>query len=326
MINATELKENVKKGLKAAYFFKGDDLYLLDFAVDTVKQATVGADNEMAIEAFEDFSRPDEILSVLNMPSFFSEYKLVLVKQAEKVSESLKILLEGYLKNPCPTAVLAVIAEDDSFKSLYKYGEFVNCNRLDAPDVARFAVAEAARNGRKLSPSAARLLAEYSARDLSRVRLELKKLYDFVDGQDISDADVAALVSPDVEFQVYELTNALSRGDNKRVLAVYNALIARGEKGATLLSLIANQYRRVFHTALNADKRDDEIAAYFGVKPYSVKVAREVASKYTQSALKKIVDMLTDLEYSFKSGKMTDFEAIDYAIAYLIKKETIHDR
>lgn len=130
-----------------------------------------------------------------------------------------------------------------------------------------------------------------------------------------------ALVAPDTEFQIYELTNALSRGDNKKVLAVYNALLARGEKGATLLSLLENQYRRVFHTALNQGKRDEEIAAYFGVKPYSVKVARDVAARYTQQSLKKIVDMLTELEYSFKSGKMTDTEAVDYAVSYLIKKE-----
>ena len=105
------------------------------------------------------------------------------------------------------------------------------------------------------------------------------------------------------------------------MLAVYNALLARGEKGATLLSLLENQYRRVFHTALNQGKRDEEIAAYFGVKPYSVKVARDVAARYTQQSLKKIVDMLTELEYSFKSGKMTDTEAVDYAVSYLIKKE-----
>ena len=314
MINVSELESSVKKGLKAAYFIKGDDLYLVDYSKSVLKSlVTDGADEEFAVEVFEDFSEPDEILAVLDTPSFFSELKLVLVKEASKANDKLIERLGAYLSNPNPSSVLAVVVSDDSFKSLYKAGEQVVCNHPDAPEASRFVVSEAL--------PAVRLLVEYTARDLARANSELQKLYAFSENKKITDADVKALVAPDTEFQIYELTNALSRGDNKKVLAVYNALLARGEKGATLLSLLENQYRRVFHTALNQGKRDEEIAAYFGVKPYSVKVARDVAARYTQQSLKKIVDMLTELDYSFKSGKMTDTEAVDYAVSYLIKKE-----
>lgn len=322
MINVSELESSVKKGLKAAYFIKGDDLYLVDYAKSVLKSlVTDGADEEFAVEVFEDFSEPDEILAVLDTPSFFSELKLVLVKEASKANDKLIERLGAYLADPNPSSVLAVVVSDDSFKSLYKAGEQVVCNHPDAPEASRFVVSEVQKNGFEITPPAVRLLVEYTARDLARANSELWKLYAFSENKKITDADVKALVAPDTEFQIYELTNALSRGDNKKVLAVYNALLARGEKGATLLSLLENQYRRVFHTALNQGKRDEEIAAYFGVKPYSVKVARDVAARYTQQSLKKIVDMLTELEYSFKSGKMTDTEAVDYAVSYLIKKE-----
>ena len=317
MINVSELESSVKKGLKAAYFIKGDDLYLVDYSKSVLKSlVTDGADEEFAVEVFEDFSEPDEILAVLDTPSFFSE-----LKEASKANDKLIERLGAYLSNPNPSSVLAVVVSDDSFKSLYKAGEQVVCNHPDAPEASRFVVSEALKNGFEITPPAVRLLVEYTARDLARANSELQKLYAFSENKNITDADVKALVAPDTEFQIYELTNALSRGDNKKVLAVYNALLARGEKGATLLSLLENQYRRVFHTALNQGKRDEEIAAYFGVKPYSVKVARDVAARYTQQSLKKIVDMLTELEYSFKSGKMTDTEAVDYAVSYLIKKE-----
>ena len=81
MINVSELESSVKKGLKAAYFIKGDDLYLVDYSKSVLKSlVTDGADEEFAVEVFEDFSEPDEILAVLDTPSFFSELKLVLVK------------------------------------------------------------------------------------------------------------------------------------------------------------------------------------------------------------------------------------------------------
>lgn len=59
MINVSELESSVKKGLKAAYFIKGDDLYLVDYSKSVLKSlVTDGADEEFAVEVFEDFRNP----------------------------------------------------------------------------------------------------------------------------------------------------------------------------------------------------------------------------------------------------------------------------
>ena len=85
MINVSELESSVKKGLKAAYFIKGDDLYLVDYSKSVLKSlVTDGADEEFAVEVFEDFSEPDEILAVLDTPSFFSEYFNIIYYNAVK--------------------------------------------------------------------------------------------------------------------------------------------------------------------------------------------------------------------------------------------------
>lgn len=180
MINVSELESSVKKGLKAAYFIKGDDLYLVDYSKSVLKSlVTDGADEEFAVEVFEDFSEPDEILAVLDTPSFFSELKLVLVKEASKANDKLIERLGAYLSNPNPSSVLAVVVSDDSFKSLYKAGEQVVCNHPDAPEASRFVVSEALKNGFEITPPAVRLLVEYTARDLARANSELQKLYAF---------------------------------------------------------------------------------------------------------------------------------------------------
>lgn len=156
-------------------------------------------------------------MAVLDTPSFFSELKLVLVKEASKANDKLIERLGAYLSNPNPSSVLAVVVSDDSFKSLYKAGEQVVCNHPDAPEASRFVVSEALKNGFEITPPAVRLLVEYTARDLARANSELQNCTLF-GKQKITDADVKALVAPDTEFQIYELTNALSRGDNKKCL------------------------------------------------------------------------------------------------------------
>lgn len=321
----TDLKKRLLIEIMPVYFLKGRDNYLVEWAIKIFSALVDESFADFNLSVYPDAENMKDIIASLNTVPMFSDRRVVVVKSGANLDEGDKSRLESYLKNPADFSVLVMVddlvADEDAAKTasplmpLYKYGDVVDCGKVDAPQFSEWIVAYVKRNGCSISSSAVYLLANFTSRNMSRAVSEADKLCAYAEGKEITQEMIYELVSPDNEYKVYALTNALTDGNNDGALNILQALLDRGESAGGLLSLIESQYRRMLIAKVSPV---DNAAG--GKVTWQMTNARKLAAKFSAVALKDLVDKIVGLEYRYKSGAMDDVQALHEAFSFLLKK------
>lgn len=90
------------------------------------------------------------------------------------------------------------------------------------------------------------LLAEYCLRDMSRISSETKKLVSF---GEITRELVQQHVTKDVEYAVFDLSDAISEKNAAKSIEIIQALLNGGEDAVKIIITLYNFYRRMFYAA-----------------------------------------------------------------------------
>ena len=139
--------------------------------------------------------------------------------------------LEAYLGSPSPECVLVFVAGEGlnrslkAVKLLEQHAVVVDCDPLaDAGDAIAWAKAEAASEGVRIEPAAARLLARLAGGDITRLRAEFERALLFASGDGIiTESAVQEIASAPTTQDPWAMTNAIERrqaGDALRELAL----------------------------------------------------------------------------------------------------------
>jgi DNA polymerase III delta subunit len=137
---------------------------------------------------------------------------------------------------------------------------------------------------------------------MTRVNTETEKLICYVgNGAQIKSQDVIDMVSRDMEYKIYELTDYIAKKKFDLALLVVKDMTNKGEPPQRVLSYIYNYFRRLLHVAIS-DMTAEEIAKAFGIKEFAVRKMKEQSNMFKKKALKSAVDMLTDSDYKIKYG------------------------
>ncbi len=129
--------------------------------------------------------------------------------------------LEAYLSDPSPDCVLVFVAGPGlngslkPVKLLEKLAVVVECGGLPGfDDAIAWVNAEAAGNGVRVEPAAARLLADLAGDDITRLRAEFERALLFASGEDlITEAAVREIASAPTTQDAWAMTNAMERGN-----------------------------------------------------------------------------------------------------------------
>ncbi len=313
----------VKKDLDqsaTALFFYGEEDFFREDAVKVLRNRILTMDG-IDFDVFDAKTVSIEALaSVLNTPPFLNKQRLVILKEYYPTAkEYLKSPISQFAKTNQNFAVLAVINEKPcEVIASDSYFFAVDCARESDSYLAYYAQKKLERVGASLSSTAAALLAESCAGSMTRLFQEVEKLTAFsLDSRNITKEDVENLVHRDVEMQVFDLTDALSKKDAENSLRILEALIANNEKPQMIFVAIYNAFRRMLHVSLS-QKTDAELTAELGVKSaYAVKKSRQAASKFSKRSLKNICDKLCDCDNKMKSGGLVA-DGILYDCIYYI--------
>ena len=311
-----ELKKNLASTLPNLFFIKGEDAFLRDKAVEMIKNKAVTL-KELNVICFDDEST--DMVSIINscrsLP-MMDEHKVVVLKNlAIKKAEELAPLVQ-YASSPVETTILVIVASENV--SLYKKFEekavVVDCSYLDSIMLSKLIVTELARHSVQINQDALSALIEYCNYDYTRINNEVIKLSNFVgEGQVISLDIVKQNVTKDVEYDIFEFTNAVSKRDGKNAIQIVKNLLMKKEPPIKLLVLIHNSFRRMFFS-LSTTADNETIAKELGTKPYAIKIAREQGANFGVAKLKKFMDLGAKLDFDIKNGKMNEENALVYFV------------
>ena len=260
-----------------------------------------------------------DVVRALNTLPVFCDKKIVYLDiRMSKLNELKNIKdLQEYLECPNMSSVLIVNLGSNDIKFIDKNIESIDCNRLGINIVSLKIKQIANMSNKNISEETIKLLYDYTLGDLAKITVELNKLISYVGDKDsIEISDIKELVTPSLEYQVFELTDALAKKNSIRVYQIISDMKAKKDEFRTLPAIIFSHFRRLFMVALNQDKNRMELSKLLGVKEYAVKMSMQQAGLFSKSQLKKINELLSQVDFELKQSNMS----IDNAVGLIVLK------
>ena len=202
---------------------------------------------------------PAEVLDEVATRGFFAESRLVVVEEGGAFLRAHKVgaeFVERVRRVAGPSVLVLVVSALDGrsgfARSALRAGAVVDCGplakRAASGELRAWVRKRAARHGLGLERGAEAVLVERVGTSLDALEQELIKLALFVGERGrASAADIESLVGRNRELEVYELTDAVLRGDRGRALGLAGELLRRGMVPPVLVGALGAQFRRLWH-------------------------------------------------------------------------------
>lgn len=234
--------------------------------------------------------------------------------------------MQKWLENPPQTCALVFYmrGEMDGRKKmtalLKKKAAVVDFQLLTDSELSRWCVRRLKPLGKKLTPQALNTLTYMAGRELTRLAGELDKLADYAgEREEITDADVRAIVPASLEYNVFELLNSLLAGDIKKGQQTVNSLLQGGQNPVGILAMLTRQVRQLAHMkcALDAGTPVQTVQQQLNMHPYAAKQTARQCAKLSADWLTALYEKCVDADYAVKSGRLRDRDALDALVIHI---------
>lgn len=272
-------RELAANQLRTAYFFLGDEEYLVEQGIRSVIDAALpGQERHFGLVEIEPGSQAEEVKRALLSPAFFGGKRVVRIRDLGKVApeaqEALAALIHGLPRG----TYLAIGGQPDkkrkAAKAVLEAVAVVDCPLLKRGEAINWAQTLAKRKGMTMNPDAAQLLVETTGARLRAIAMELEKASVYLNGerQNLTVADVRLLLGQEREDDIFRMIEAAGAGELERALQILADLIVLGEPEQVLLTLLARQVRQVLLAGYLRDsgRNSQEISGCLGVPPFVV--------------------------------------------------------
>ena len=316
-----ELKQNLTSNFYPCLYLTGQDSFLIQNSKKSiVSSLNIQYEDFNYIKVSNEDLKITEILASTQTLPFMCEKKIVEFSIVNKLTNQDINLINEYLKNPVmSTCFIIVDSIGVNIVNQLKNIEVVDCNRLDENMLKKWIGATLKASGKQIDVSACELLIYRCNFYLSKIDMELKKLVNFIgDRNIILVADVEENVTKDLEFQIFELSDAVIKKDTIKTYNILNALKVNKDNSNVVISSLYSSFRRLFYIAINQNLTNAELANFLNCKEYAVKIGRNTIQNYSQKKLKTAIEILAPAGFKIKSGVSNKDFNNDYVVLKLL--------
>lgn len=192
---------------------------------------------------------------------------------------------------------------------------------LRAGELRAWAESRVKAQGGSINPAALdRILALIDGAHLGELASEIDKLVTYTNGRRIESADIDELVSSALQYQIWDLTDAVVAGRADRALGFVETMAARGGRDYApqlLIFMITRQYRQlILAQAMLAERlSQQEIGQRLGIfSQFPLRKVIEQAGRYSPERLEAAYRRLLETDVAVKTGVLD----VDTALELLI--------
>jgi DNA polymerase-3 subunit delta len=266
-----------------------------------------------------DASKLSEALDTL--PSLFamesSHHRLVVLKNVDKLPAQSQPVLENYLKNPSSEVCLIMSAVKlDKRKGLSKLieekGQVVEVQEPYDRDWPKWRNYFEKKVQKTMTPEVWERVVQASGRSLSPVWSEVQKLACYVgEKKEISLEEVIRFGLAAEEEDIFSFSDLVI--EKKQVAAVkgLRELLHSGESEIKILAILVRQFRQIQnYLELNEQGIKDPkvLGPKLGIHPFFISKLAEQAKRYQKNEMKKVFHLLSQMDYTLKTGAGNLFE------------------
>ena len=224
------------------------DPYLRDRITRKIKDRFLGKESGLlSTEIFHAASdKPDIIINALATSSMFSDKKLILIHEIQRLSEEGLKKLGQYAADPIPgNCVILVSLNFDARRKWYNsLSSYVYGVKIETPfsnQIPSWINEFAKSRGKSISPNAAKLIAEYAGDTLQSIDMEMEKLSLYVgDKEKIDEDDVIGAIGFSRKLSPLDLEKYLAKKDLSWSLRAIDDMLKRGEKATSIAITMYN--------------------------------------------------------------------------------------
>ncbi len=298
--------------LKPAYLIAGSDRPKVDRAVARLRARFESDAVEMHMG--EETSGDDAVASCNALGLFGSGSRLIVIDGVESWKAPDAKAIADYLKSPMPGTTLALVGGE--LKKDAPLAKAVTAGKGEVLlwDVAQRAVArwigeQFKMHGARADPEACRLLGELIGDDLYDLASEVEKLATWAGGEEITEADVAAIVAPRADSPPWNLTHAWGIRDVGGVLREAEKMLDRtGDPRSKTIPRVVGSLNKHIRNARLAHRLESQglspadAAAKLGMKPYPAQKLFAQIRNFSAAELDDALVRLADLDHALKGG------------------------
>jgi DNA polymerase III subunit delta len=306
----------------------GDDGYIREKEIARIKDSFLSA-TESELNYSVHF--PDDIDGMMNavgtMP-FLADKRVVLVRDAEKLSDEGAESLLKYLESPSDTGVMIVTAgaafkKTAKFRNMSKHAKLIKADRPDTSTMGGWIRGFMKKAGVEISADAVALIVELKGTDTAGVKIELDKLASFAGGEKIEREHVESLVGRSVTETIFQLVDAINDRDGEWAFNVLNDLYDQKKQPPEIIGYLG-WYIRVIQKIKLLTVRGmgpSGIASELGYSQGYVHRLSGQAARYSPGRVERWVSLLCETDRAIKTGLMPGQLAVETLLASLLNSK-----
>ncbi|MBI9071729.1 MAG: DNA polymerase III subunit delta [Melioribacteraceae bacterium] len=319
-----------KDNLLPIYFLCGVDIFALEGATKAIEKAVsslIESDFDKEVISVEKGQKIAGIIDIASAFPFGNGKKLIIVKNFDRIAD--KKDFAQYVNDPAESTIMILTQsvsitalKTEPFKSLIGKNYVFEAAELKGAELLNWLLKHAVRVNLILNRQNAQILIDLVGEDKSLLEMQLTKFYDFVgkDGE-ITEDVIKNLSSVTKEFNIFDLQDALSRGDKARSLEVAYNLIDSGQELTYIISMLTRYFTTIAQAQEFIQKRiqDNEAAKIIGVSWFYYKKCKETSFFRNDKRLLNVSRALLKADLSVKTSVADPKTTIAILLSEILK-------
>jgi DNA polymerase-3 subunit delta len=313
MMTPADLQKSIKNNSipELVYLF-GSERFFLDRTLQQITDAVVPEEardfNFQVFHAKE--SSVETVLDSVRTLPVFSPRRLVIIKDADKLSVSDLESLSSYVEDPAPESCLVMVGDKIDrrkkfFQTFQKKGALVEYKGLYENQIPSFVKEQAAASGYAFTEDAMALFCRRSGTSLQEIDGELQKLFQYLgaDKKLVDVADVEAIVSDTRVDSIFDMVNAIGRRNAGEALRLLGRLLDEGIAPLLVLNMLTRHFRQLWMTRelLDEGVGRKDLSKRVGVNPYFIDGLISQAKLFNHKQYRRSFELFLATDIALKS-------------------------
>ena len=265
-----------------------------------------------------------EIIQTAETLPMFSQYRFVLISEADRMDDEKVETLMEYIQKPSPSTCLVLYGQaigtwKKHRKDIEKVGKFTEFTRLKGRALVSWMKNRMSEKGKTLSEEAADYLVEIVGDHLYDIDNALEKLFlSTGEKQRIELSDVEEITTEVRISTVFDLTDAIGHQNLEKALGILEKAMESGaisfkkeqdpskmDPVPLLLSMMAKQYwSMLVIKQMSSPHRDvGELAEELGTSPWKIKNLLDQGKSFSEASLREGIQKCHQTDLAVKRSR-----------------------
>lgn len=236
-MNYNQLSKDVNSGnIAPLYYLFGEEPYFIDKLTKQIEKEALEPHEEAfnKVVTYGSEAKGDKLLGELRSFPMMATRRLVVLKEAQKMSKGEFEKLVPYLNSPVDSTVFVIAwkgkgidGRSKAAKSLKQKGVVFQSSKVYENKVGKVIVDMLAERKLKVKQDALQVLVTYLGTNLGLIDNEVEKMSIALTGTGKDEIDsrmVYEMINIDKDFNVFELLNAIGRRDDAKAHFIINQM------------------------------------------------------------------------------------------------------